>query len=70
MSAPVRGGRAIEYRRPTCRPGDHVEVRVEMDCVMVFSACPDDVYPTNGGDGTPVDAHFAIIGAAARSLPT
>lgn len=61
MSAPVRDGRNIEFRRPQCRPGDHVELRAELDCVIVLSACPDDVYPTNGGDGRPVDAHALIL---------
>jgi len=63
MRAPVRDGRRIEYERPTCKPGDHVELRAEMDCVLVFSACADDVYPTNGGDGTPRDAHFQVLEA-------
>jgi uncharacterized protein YcgI (DUF1989 family) len=34
-----------------------------MDCLMVFSACPDDVYPTNGGDGSPCDVHLEHISA-------
>ena len=53
MIAAVIDGRAIDYRRPISRPGDSVTVRAEMDCVVAVSACPDDVYPTNGGDGTP-----------------
>jgi uncharacterized protein YcgI (DUF1989 family) len=61
MSAPVRHGRAIEFRRPRCRPGDYIELRAELDCVLVLSACPDDVYPTNGGDGRPADAHVLIL---------
>lgn len=61
MSAPVKNGRGIEFRRPRCRPGDLVELRVELDCTLVLSACPDDVYPTNGGDGRPVDAHVLIL---------
>ena len=65
MSAPVREGRLIEYRRPRCRPGDAIELRAEMDCVVAFSACPDDYYPTNGGDGTPRDAHFLFSNPAA-----
>jgi hypothetical protein len=55
MAAPVDGGRRIEFRRPSCRAGDYVELRVERDGLLVFSACPDDHYPTNGGDGTPRD---------------
>ena len=64
MRALVIDGLHIEYQRPTCQPGDYVELRAEADCIVAFSACPDDVWPTNGGDGTPVDAHFAIIGGA------
>ena len=64
MLAPVIDGLRIEYQRPDCKPGDYVELRAEADCIIAFSACPDDVWPTNGGDGTPVDAHFAIFDAA------
>jgi len=62
MLAPVRDGRTIDYVRPTSSPGDHVEVEAAMDCLMVFSACPDDVYPTNGGDGTPRDVEIVPLG--------
>lgn len=61
MLAPVKDGRTIEYVRPTSKPGDYVEVTAETDCLMAFSACPDDVYPTNGGDGTPQDAHVEVL---------
>lgn len=61
MLAPVVDGLHIEYQRPTSKPGDYVSLRAEADCIVAFSACPDDIWPTNGGDGTPVDAHFAIF---------
>ena len=61
MLAPVVDGLRIEYQRPTSKPGDSVSLRAEADCIVAFSACPDDIWPTNGGDGTPVDAHFAIF---------
>jgi len=61
MLAPVRDGQAIDYVRPTCPPGGFVEVRALIDCLMVFSACPDDVYPTNGGDGSPCDVALEVI---------
>ena len=60
MNAPVTDGRAIDYIRPLSRPGDYVELRAEIDCLIAFSACPDDVYPTNGGDGTPADIQIVI----------
>jgi hypothetical protein len=62
MIAAVIDGRAIDYRRPVSKPGDSVTVRAEMDCVVAVSACPDDVYPTNGGDGTPRDVLLRLGG--------
>ncbi len=63
MLAPVVDNRRIEYIRPTAKPGDYVEMVAETDCLMAFSACPDDVYPINGGDGKPRDAHVEIFEA-------
>jgi hypothetical protein len=28
---------------------------------MVFSACPQDMAPTNGADATPRDVHFVVL---------
>jgi len=61
MIARVPDGRTIAYQRPVARPGDYVELEAQMDCVMVFSACPDDVYPTNGGDGQARDVEIAVL---------
>ena len=41
-------------------PGGHVRLRAEMDVVIVFSACPQDILPINGVAGKPVEAHFNI----------
>lgn len=60
MNTQVINGRRIEFARPVSRPGDLVELRIEMDCLVAFSACPDDVYPTNGGDGTAADVLINI----------
>jgi uncharacterized protein len=32
----------------------------EMDLVVAFSACPQDILPINGKAGKPVAAHFTI----------
>jgi uncharacterized protein YcgI (DUF1989 family) len=61
MIARVPDGRSIEYHRPVARPGDYVELQALMDCTMVFSACPDDVYPTNGGDGRARDVELVLL---------
>jgi uncharacterized protein YcgI (DUF1989 family) len=33
-------------------------LRAEMDCIIVMSACPQDMVPINGPDTKPVDEHF------------
>jgi uncharacterized protein len=60
MSAPVDADGKIEYRRPELRPGGRVVLCAEAPLVAVFSACPDDHYPTNGGDGTPRDVEIIV----------
>jgi uncharacterized protein YcgI (DUF1989 family) len=41
-------------------PGGYVRLRAEMDLVIAFSACPQDILPINGTAGKPVEAHFTI----------
>ena len=41
-------------------PGGYVRLRVEMDLVIAFSACPQDILPINGSAGKPVEAHFTV----------
>lgn len=60
MMAPVKKNGHITYIQPKSAPGDYLELRAEADCIMAFSACPDDVYPTNGGDGQARDVHLVI----------
>jgi len=45
---------------PVSKPGDHVTLRAELDLVIVLSACPQDMVPTNGADCRPTEAHYAI----------
>ena len=41
-------------------PGGYVTLRAEMDLVIAFSACPQDILPINGRAGRPVEAHFVV----------
>lgn len=50
----------IEISPPVSTPGSHVTVQVELDAILVFSACPQDVVATNGPELTPTDAHYRI----------
>ena len=52
---------------PVAAPGDFVILRAELDLIVVLSACPQDMAPTNGVNGTPQDGHFAVLEAAAGS---
>jgi uncharacterized protein len=63
MSAPVSADGAIAFRRPDPCPGARVVLRAEAELTLVFSACPDDLYPTNGGDGSPRDVEVIVHAA-------
>lgn len=55
MRARVKEDGAIEYARPPFLPDGRVTLRMRRDATIIVSACPDDCYPTNGGDGSPRD---------------
>lgn len=55
MRAKVKEDGAIEYSRPPFIPDGRVTLRMRRDATIIVSACPDDCYPTNGGDGAPRD---------------
>lgn len=63
MNTPVVESGAIDRRPPASKPGDYVLLRAEMDLVIAFSSCPQDITPINGPELTPRDAHFSIAGA-------
>jgi uncharacterized protein len=52
---------ALEIVPPVAPPGSSVTLRAEMDALLVFSACPQDLVPTNGADLMPKDAHFRLV---------
>jgi len=62
MNIPVIDGNRIDVRPPVSTPGSYVTLRAAMDCVVAFSACPQDMVPVNGAAMTPTAAHFDIIG--------
>ncbi len=43
----------LEIRPPTARKGDAIALRAEQDLIVILSACPMDIAPTNGLDKTP-----------------
>jgi uncharacterized protein YcgI (DUF1989 family) len=62
MNIPVLDGNRIEFRPPVSTRGSHVALRAEMDCILAFSACPQDMIPINGQAMRPTEAHFEVLG--------
>ncbi|MFC5068685.1 DUF1989 domain-containing protein [Flaviflagellibacter deserti] len=61
MNVPVSADGALSFAAPPSKPGGSVTLRAEMDCVVVFSSCPQDMLPVNGVNCTPTDAHFSVV---------
>lgn len=59
MNIPIEGDFRLVQGTPPSKAGDKVVLRAARDCVVVFSACPQDITPINGGQ--PVDAHYAVL---------
>ena len=52
---------ALAIRPPLARRGDAVTLRAEFDQVLVVSACPMDLVPTNGADCQPKAVSLARL---------
>ncbi len=61
QNSPLLPDGRIEIRPPASKPGQYVVLKAEMDIIVVFSACPQDIAPTNAG--APVEVHFTIQAA-------
>jgi len=60
MNVVVADNERITLREPVSQAGDYVLLRALMDCYLIFSACPMDITPVNGG-GTPRTVHYALL---------
>jgi hypothetical protein len=61
MNIPVHGGNTVSIEPPVSTPGSAITLRAEMDCVVAFSACPQDMIPINGTGLKPTEAHFEVL---------
>lgn len=62
MNIPVGSDNGIQWLPPVSKAGDYVVLRAEMDCVVVMSACPQDIIAINNNN--PVEVHFEVLAAA------
>lgn len=60
MNVPLKANGALAVAPPDSKPGDQVEFESEMDCIVVLSACPHDIFPVNGADSTPKDVAYSV----------
>ncbi len=56
MYVPVTADGALAIAEGFSKPGDHVDLRAEMDLLVVISNCPETDNPAAGGQPTPVRA--------------
>ncbi len=60
MNIPVQADGTLSFDAPVSVRGGHVRLRAEMDLVIAFSACPQDILPINGVGHAPTEAHFGV----------
>ena len=61
MNIPIAPDGRITWGEPLSKPGDFVILRAMIDCVVVMSACPQDMVPINGRDCRPVEVEFEVL---------
>ena len=59
QNRPWSTDKRLYKKPPVAQPGESLTFRAELDCIVVFSACPQDMNPTNGG--TPKDVHYEVL---------
>ncbi len=55
QNSSIKPDGSLIIEAPIAPAGSHVTLRADMDIVIVFSACPQDMAATNGADMTPKD---------------
>ncbi|MFT5173674.1 MAG: hypothetical protein ACI8W7_001852 [Gammaproteobacteria bacterium] len=60
MNIPWTLSGTLSFDPPLSKVGDYVLMRAEMDLVVAFSACPQDMLPINGELLRTVEAHFEL----------
>jgi hypothetical protein len=60
MNIPWTAEGRLAWAEPVSTPGSYVRFRAEVDLVVAFSACPQDILPINGVTGRTTEAHFCV----------
>jgi uncharacterized protein len=62
-NCPIGADGKLEVVPPPVKAGEYVVLEALIDAVVVFSACPMDVFPTNGPDRTPKPVAYQLLPA-------
>ena len=62
MNIPWTQAGDVRFDPPVCPPMGYVLLRAEMDLIIAFSACPQDILAINAH--APTEAHFEILDPA------
>jgi uncharacterized protein YcgI (DUF1989 family) len=54
MNIAFEADKTFEIREPISKPGDHMDLRAEMDVLVGMSNCPQERNPCNGFNPTPM----------------
>ena len=54
MNIPVASDGGLGWEPAQTGPGDSITLRAAMDCIVVVSACPQDIVPINDRNPTPI----------------
>jgi len=60
MNTPYAPDGSLSWLPTVAKAGDNLVFRAELDCVVVLSACPQDLVPVNGADCVSHDLHFEV----------
>jgi len=62
MNIPVHTSdhNSISWESSPAGVGEFITLRAEMDCVVAFSSCPQDIVPINGPNCEIYDTHYQI----------
>ncbi len=60
MNIPWTSAGELSFDPPHCGPNALIRLRADMDLVVAFSACPQDLVPINGTAKQTTEAHYTI----------
>ena len=61
MNIPWDDAGRLAFSAPVSKAGDYVVFEADLDAIVAFSACPQDILPINGESREPTEAHFRIL---------